>query len=381
MAQQLMALDRNDGADDRALTLLPGMTDGFAMSVLESSPDCIKLVELDGRLSFMNANGMVSMEVDDFAAIAGRPWPDLWPEEARVLLRSSVREAAKGRRVVFEAECPTAKGTPRVWSVTVAPIRDRDGVPQRIIASSRDITAQVEATRQRDLREAELEAVRYQLSQELEQKTELLEQQKVLMAEIDHRVKNSFALISGILRLQMRTLGDGAARDAVEDAANRISTLAKVHEQLHHHPDDRQVALGPYLRSLVEGLEDTVADEEGTSVTTDVGEVGSIGAANAVSVGLIVTELVANALKNARPGEANAVRVSFRRGEGFAAELVVSDTGIGLPPGFDPARSEGLGMKICSIYANQLDGELTCGNRLPYGAEFRVRLTLDEGGV
>ena len=373
---QLRTVDGESVSDRKALALLPGMMDAFALSVLESSPDCIKLMELDGVLSFMNANGMTAMQIDDFAHVGGRRWPDLWPESLRPLLESSLREAAAGRRAVFEGECPTAKGEPRSWVVTVSPIMGRDGTPQRIIATSRDVTEQVRATRERDLREAELEAVRFQLSQELEEKTELLAQQKVLLAEIDHRVKNSFALISGILRLQMRTLSDGAAREAVEDAANRISTLAKVHEQLHHHPDDRQVALGPYIESLTAGLAETVSDDENTQIDTTVGDVGSVGAAEAVSVGLIVTEFVANALKNGRPGEPNRIGVSFLRSDGGMSEIVVTDTGIGLPPGFDIARSEGLGMKICSIYASQLEGDVSCGNRLPHGAEFRVRLKL-----
>ena len=361
------------------MTALPDLVDSFALSVLATSPDCIKLVELDGSLTFMNANGMVAMEIDSFGLVSGRRWSDLWPDESRETIERAVSEAREGRSSVFEAYCPTAKGASRWWTVTVAPIAGDDGRARRILATSRDITERVEAERALRAQETELKAVTAKLAAELSEKTRLLEQQKVLRAEIDHRVKNSFALISGILRLQMRALGGGEAREAIEDAANRISTLAKLHEQLHLHPDERDIALGPYLHSLVEGLSETLAPERGADVEIDVDVECMASTATAVSIGLVTTELVANAFKHPRPGEPNDVRVALRQEPSGMMELAVLDTGLGLPPGFDPAQSTGLGMKICAIYAQQLGGAMTCGNRLPAGAEFRVRFDLGRG--
>ena len=373
---QLRRDDRDRGMDGTALEALPDLVDAFALSVLSASPDCIKLVELDGSLTFMNQNGIAAMEIDAFGNVEGRRWSDLWPQESRETVERAIGEAAEGRSSVFEAFCPTAKGADRWWSVTVAPIAGDDGRARRILATSRDITERVEAERVRADQETELKAVTTKLAMELAEKTRLLEQQKILRAEIDHRVKNSFALISGILRLQMRTLSGGEAREAIEDAANRISTLAKLHEQLHLHPDEREIALGPYLASLVAGLSDTLGSGRSAPVELEAGIESTASTGTAVSIGLVTTELVANALKHPRPGETNHVRVSLRSEPSGMTELVVTDTGLGLPPGFDPAQSEGLGMKICAIYAQQLGGEMTCGNRLPAGAEFRVRFDL-----
>ncbi|WP_439573161.1 PAS domain-containing protein [Phreatobacter sp.] len=118
---------------------LPDSRD-FLRSVLEASVDCIKLVELDGRLSFMNTNGLCLMEIDDFSQVAGVPWWDLWPDESADQVRAAVEAGRQGRPTRFEACCPTAKGTLRWWDVSVAPIFDEEGTVSRLSTISRDIS-------------------------------------------------------------------------------------------------------------------------------------------------------------------------------------------------------------------------------------------------
>ena len=109
-------------------------------SVLDQSVDCVKLVGLDGEVQYMNANGLCAMEVDDFAAIAGKPWPSLWPEESRPLLDEAMAGAREGRISRFEAFCPTAKGEPRWWEVTVSPVWSPAGSVDAMLSTSRDVT-------------------------------------------------------------------------------------------------------------------------------------------------------------------------------------------------------------------------------------------------
>jgi PAS domain S-box-containing protein len=114
--------------------------EAFLRSVLDASADCIKVIELGGSLSYMNINGQCAMEIDDFGAVAGAQWTALWPAESAGLVRQSVEQARAGRNSRFEAFCPTAKGTPRWWDVSVAPILNLNGEPARIVSVSRDIT-------------------------------------------------------------------------------------------------------------------------------------------------------------------------------------------------------------------------------------------------
>jgi PAS domain S-box-containing protein len=108
--------------------------------LFEASPDCVKLIDLDGRLLQMNHNGRCAMEIDDFAPLCGRLWTSLWPEESQAALAVAVEDARHGRFSRLTAFCPTVKGSPRWWDITVAPVPGPDGVPQSILSISRDVT-------------------------------------------------------------------------------------------------------------------------------------------------------------------------------------------------------------------------------------------------
>lgn len=109
--------------------------------MFESSPDCVKVLDIEGRLLEMNRNGRCVMEVDDAVCLAGREWPSLWPEASHADIRASLLAARSGQVGRFSAFCPTVKGTPKWWDVTVTPILGDSGRIERILAVSRDITA------------------------------------------------------------------------------------------------------------------------------------------------------------------------------------------------------------------------------------------------
>lgn len=108
--------------------------------LFESSPDCVKLMDLDGRIVAMNRNGRCAMEIDDFCLIAGTLWSALWPHESRALVEASVRAAAAGETGHFAAFCPTARGTPRWWEVVITPITNEHDQVSRLMSVSRDVT-------------------------------------------------------------------------------------------------------------------------------------------------------------------------------------------------------------------------------------------------
>ncbi len=125
----------------------------FARTVLESSPDCVKVLDADGRLVTMNGSGLCLLEIDDFLDFCGKDWEALWPEEGRGRIAEAVTAALRGSIDRFQAFSPTAKGTPKWWDVIVAPVRDDQGRVTRLVSVSRDIT---EAKRvEESLRESE----------------------------------------------------------------------------------------------------------------------------------------------------------------------------------------------------------------------------------
>jgi PAS domain S-box-containing protein len=117
-------------------------SEAFARTVLESSPDCLKVVGFDGTLEYLSQNGACLLELDDCESVVGGKWEALWPDDQRPAIREAIAAARDGRSVRFTAAAPTAKGTPKVWDVAVTPVPGPDGRTARLIAASRDITAQ-----------------------------------------------------------------------------------------------------------------------------------------------------------------------------------------------------------------------------------------------
>lgn len=129
---------------ESAMTALK-VTEEFNRAVLESSPDCVKVLDTAGCLVSMNANGQCLLEIDNFDDFRGKEWTSLWPQEGQTRVAHAVAAALANRTDRFQAYSPTAKGTPKWWDVIVAPIQDADGKVNRIVSVARDVTDQIRA--------------------------------------------------------------------------------------------------------------------------------------------------------------------------------------------------------------------------------------------
>ena len=204
--------------------------------------------------------------------------------------------------------------------------------------------------------------------------TDITERQKqeefqaLLIREISHRVKNSLALVSALLNLQARTLPD-SSRATLEDAALRVHAVATVHDQLFRQADAREIDLEPFLCNLASAV--SVAGPNHQTVARI--ERATVSADRAVPIGLLVNELVTNAYKYAYAiDEEGEVRITGERLDDGRYRLEVSDSGIGLPNGFDIASpGDSLGMKVITTLTKQLGGQLQVGSAEP-GARFTI---------
>ena len=151
---EMMPLRDEDGAPDGFIKILRDRTEQrlaaekqrtdteFMRGVLASSADCIKVLDLDANLTFMSEGGMRVMEVSDFNAVKGCPWPNFWLGAGNADAKAAVWAALAGGTGHFQGPANTFKGTPRWWDVQVTPILGPDGRPERLLAVSRDITVQ-----------------------------------------------------------------------------------------------------------------------------------------------------------------------------------------------------------------------------------------------
>ncbi|MFH6783787.1 MULTISPECIES: sensor histidine kinase [Methylobacterium] len=199
-----------------------------------------------------------------------------------------------------------------------------------------------------------------------------LDHQVQLTREMSHRVKNSLGVVAGLLRLQARDAQSDEVRHALEDAGARIATVAEVHDHLWRGIHQLgMVDLADFLRELVAKLQEQAPGHR-LSCQADP---KVISADQAIPIGLVVTELVTNAVKHAYPQDPGPVRVALSvRHEGL--RLTVHDDGIGLPPGFDVSmRQRSLGLKIIASLIRQLDGRLSI-ERGGSGAQFVLDIPL-----
>ena len=125
-------------------------TNALGVQLFESSPDCVKLLSIDGKLLTMNRNGLCAMEIDDFGPFSGAVWSTFWPQESQAAIDAAVERARAGATARITAFCPTAKGSPRWWDVTVTGVRSDDGQVRTLLAVSRDVTATHEAETERE---------------------------------------------------------------------------------------------------------------------------------------------------------------------------------------------------------------------------------------
>ncbi|HYC98747.1 hybrid sensor histidine kinase/response regulator [Brevundimonas sp.] len=117
-------------------------SEGYFAAVARASQDVMRILNLDGSVEYMNERGLELLEIDRFESNRGKPWQDLWPEKTRAELIAALDQARKGHATSFTAYCPTARGRPRWWHTVVSPVRDADGSVVRLLATSRDITAE-----------------------------------------------------------------------------------------------------------------------------------------------------------------------------------------------------------------------------------------------
>ena len=191
---------------------------------------------------------------------------------------------------------------------------------------------------------------------------ELLRQKEILLQEMQHRIANSLQIIAGILLLKARMVQSEETRRHLRDAHQRVMSVAAVQQQLLASSHGDPVYIGPYLSRLSKALAASMTDDSRPiSLEVQAEGGGSASSAEAVSIGLIVTELVINAFKHAFASDeaAGLVVVSYEAAE-TSWRLTVSDNGIGTPEGqldSDKPRP-GLGTVIVEALAKQLDARV-----------------------
>jgi two-component sensor histidine kinase len=191
------------------------------------------------------------------------------------------------------------------------------------------------------------------------EKDELLRQKDVLLGEIQHRIGNSLQIIANIIMSKVKTVESEETRRHLNDAHDRVISIAAVQRHLHVAASSGSIELGPYLTRLCNAISDSMIGD-GRSIALSVcGDCGCATSRKAESLGLIVTELVINSLKHAFNVHSKDARITITYDVfGKDWKLVVMDNGIGKPDGVFAQSKSGLGTSIINALAIQLDARV-----------------------
>jgi PAS domain S-box-containing protein len=246
------------------------------------------------------------------------------------------------------------KDTGETWvgSYNFAPMRDKDGVIIGAVIVARDITQRKRAE----------EALRHSLAE----KTSLLK-------EVHHRVKNNLQIVASLLSLQANRASQPEVVEVLEDTRKRVHSMALLHEALYQSDNLARINFAAYVEQLCRHLQRSVGVT--TRQITVANQVASFGLPleQAIPCGLIINELVSNALKHAFPDH-RAGKVTVALGPAPERRLVlrVTDNGVGPPPVMDLVTAPTLGLRLVSGLASQLGGQLTVEQPDGVGLAFQV---------
>jgi two-component sensor histidine kinase/putative methionine-R-sulfoxide reductase with GAF domain len=198
-----------------------------------------------------------------------------------------------------------------------------------------------------------------------------LAEKEVLLREIHHRVKNNLQVITSLLNLEAGRIQDKQGIDVLQDSQSRIRAMALVHDHLYHSDNLSQIDFGSYVQTLINQVSyshgapirhiDIRSNIENILLPLDI----------AIPCGLIINELVTNALEHAFPdGRHGSVRIEMKAQSKGRVVLVVSDDGVGVKPGFSLERAGSLGLTLVNTLAKQLDGHVALDRTV--GTSFRI---------
>ncbi len=310
--------------------------DEILRSVLSGCGDCIKILDIDGRLQFMSEGGKGVMEVEDFSALKGCPWPDFWEGQGNADAHAAIASAKAGKIANFRGASNTAKGTPRYWDVNVSPINGADGRPYQILSISRDVTIQ----------------------------HELEERQQILAGELVHRIKNTLAVAVGIARQTLRGIDPNAERDAL---TSRLVALSKAQDILI-----QSSAARASIEMVIEGA--LAPYRSGEARIKMSGPHLELESKQALSLAIAVHELATNAVKyGALSNDAGTIQIHW----GFVGdEFTLAWRESGGPIVQGPTK-KGFGSRVIqNLLANDFGGSVVLSYETP---GFVCRLTTDSG--
>jgi PAS domain S-box-containing protein len=355
--------------------------------IIESSTDCIKVLDLDGNLLFMSSGGQRLLEIGNIEPYLNSCWIDFWQPEDRPKISEAVAAARAGGTGRFQAFCPSAKGAPRWWDVIATPICNADGQPEQVLSVSRDITERKRA--EAEARESE--------RRHREMQMELAHANRVatmgrLTATIAHEVNQPIAATITNAQAALRFLDAPSVdmnevrqilNDVVKDGSRAGEVISRIRDLVKKAPTRRdRWEISGAISEVIE-LTRGEAAKNSVSVHTDLADGLPMVAGDRVQLQQVLLNLIINAIE-AMSGVGEGPRelsISSGTASSDGVLVTVCDSGPGLTPAGRDRLFEtfyttkpsglGLGLSICRSIVEAHGGRLWTSANVPRGAIFQ----------
>ncbi|MFA6363620.1 PAS domain S-box protein [Methanoregula sp.] len=358
-------------------------------SVVEDQTEFICRFTPDGILTFVNNAYCRYFSLERDQCLAHPHYIVLSPEESSRVKNHLASLTPQNPVATIEHRILMPSGEVRWQRWSDRAIFDKEGHVIEYQSVGRDITEQKKAEEKIKTLTRELESRVLQRTAELENEivqrkaaeaaiTSTLHEKEVLLREIHHRVKNNLQIITSLIRLQRQQITDVSTIHTLQDSESRIRSMSLVHEKLYSSADLAFIDFSDYIDMLATNLMITYAtDTKRIHLNIDIKNV-SLDINRAIPVGLIMNELLTNALKHAFPKGQNGEIAIIGRRTAAGITLSVQDNGVGLPDGLDWKNSPTLGLHLILTLIQQLEGSIELNRTGGTGFEMTIPLARKE---
>jgi len=347
----------------------------FNRRIIESSNDCINILDLEGRLLFMNDGGQELLEIEDINSVLNKSWLEYWEGAEKQLAADALYNALKSNIGTFQGYGPTMKGKPKWWNVVVTPISNSEGNVERLLAVAHDIT--------------ELKNKSAQLMQ-----VERMSTVGTLASGVAHELNNPLMSVLGFTQYCLKHTPDGEKNyDVLKDIEHEAMRCVDIIKNLltfshmgKEGVEEKQDASCADILERVLKLLSYRIEKERVIINKNYKKGITDAWIQVNGIQQVFLNIIVNALDALKDSEKKEIHIDIQN-EGGITRVIIKDTGSGIPPGnleriFEPfyttkevSKGTGLGLSISKSLVENNNGELICESEVGKETKFIIQLS------